>query len=514
MEYSFSGPVKNFHGSVLPHKGRPAGYAALIDAFNLAVPAPYRLCAIGERHRIVEDSGWKFFTPRHAPEATPAGHLTFALKYEGVDLNILNRLFERIPPGYIEEMVRSTPTGSYARRVWFLYEWLTGKRLELPDADRGGYIPVLDPSQQYGIEGGRSTRQRVVNNLPGTPGFCPLVYRTPVLDAFIEMDLKSKAAEVMGRVSRDVIARTASFLLLKDSKASFLIEGESPPQSRIQRWGRAIGEAGHQDLSIEELIRLQKIIIGDLRFVSTGLRSEGGFVGEHDRNTGAPLPEHISAAHRDLPDLMKGLIEFNNRCRGGVDPVIAAACTAFGFVFIHPFQDGNGRIHRYLIHHVLARSGYSPAGVIFPVSAVILKRIDEYRSVLQRHSGRLLPLIDWRPTQDNNVEVLNQTADYYRFFDATPQAEFLYSCVRETIEREFPAETQLLQAYDRFKQGVESIVDMPSKDIDLLFRFLRQGRGTLSNRARTREFTELREDEIERIEEIFREAMEDYPEYN
>ena len=511
MDYSFSGPVKNFHGRVLPHRARPAGYAALIDAFDLGVPVPYRLCAIGERHKVVEEGGWKIFTPRYDPEASPAGHLTFALKYEGVDLNVLNRLFERIPPAYIEETVRSAPTGSYARRVWFLYEWLTGKRLELPDADRGGYIPVLDTLQQYGIEGRRIPRQRVVNNLPGTTGFCPLVYRTPVLESFIGMDLKSKAAEVMGRVSRDVIARTASFLLLKDSKASFLIEGESPPQSRIQRWGRAIGEAGHHDLSTEELIRLQKLIIGDLRFVSPGLRSEGGFVGEHDRDTGVPLPEHISAAYRDLPDLMNGLIEFNNRCTGGLDPVIAAACMAFGFVFIHPFQDGNGRIHRYLIHHVLARSGYSPSGVIFPVSAVILKRIDEYRSVLQRHSGRLLPLINWRPTQDNNVEVLNETADYYRFFDATPHAEFLFSCVRDTIERELPAETQLLQAYDRFKQGVGSIVDMPSKDIDLMFRFLRQGKGTLSNRARTREFLELREDEIERIEEIFNEAADMYP---
>lgn len=36
------------------------------------------------------------------------------------------------------------------------------------------------------------------------------------------------------------------------------------------------------------------------------------------------------------------------------DPVLAAGI-AFGFVFIHPFEGGNGRIHRYLIHHVLAK---------------------------------------------------------------------------------------------------------------------------------------------------------------
>ena len=40
---------------------------------------------------------------------------------------------------------------------------------------------------------------------------------------------------------------------------------------------------------------------------------------------------------------------------------------------------------------------------------------------------------DWpAPTDTNNVRVLNDTADFYCFFDATPHAEFLYACVRQT----------------------------------------------------------------------------------
>src|SRR5205085_2402449 len=110
------------------------------------------------------------------------GHLTFALKYEGLDLALLKRLFAALGPEPVEALVRTTPTGSYARRIWFLYEWLMGSRLNLPDAEKGTYVPVVDPEQQWAIAGANSTRHRVRNNLPGTPDFCPLVFRTKTLE--------------------------------------------------------------------------------------------------------------------------------------------------------------------------------------------------------------------------------------------------------------------------------------------------------------------------------------------
>ena len=88
--------------------------------------------------------------------------------------------------------------------------------------------------------------------------------------------------------------------------------------------------------------------------------------------------------------------------------------------------------------------------------------------------------IEWEPTDKGNVRVLNDTGDYYRFFDATPHAEFLYECVERTIEVDLPAETSFLKGYDSFRRQVEDIVDMPDNTVDLLFRFLRQNDGTLS----------------------------------
>lgn len=499
----FSDAVSVFHGRWLPEPAIPVGYAALIDAFELAVPVPIDLAAIGPRHKVYQADSWHLYTPRHQPEASLTGHLTFALRYEGLDLAVLKALFQATGPEPIAGFVRAAPTGAYARRLWFLYEWLLDTRLDLPDAAQGSYAFIVDPDLQWAAEGTTSPRHRVKNNLPGTPAWCPMIFRTPVLNTFVARNLGEEARRLIAEVPADLLARTAAFLLLKDSRSSFQIEGEDPPQDRIQRWGQVIGEAGHRPVDRAELERLQRIVIGDARFVHLGLRIDGGFVGEHDRLSGVPIPEHISARHEDLPALIDGLTAFDRGAARQLDPVLAAAALAFGFVYIHPFEDGNGRLHRYLIHHMLAERGFNPPGLAFPVSAVILDRIDEYRRVLETYSLRLLPHIRWQPTDRGNIEVLNETADFYRYFDATPHAQFLFECVARTIDVDLPAETAFLQAYDSFKAEISRMIDMPDRLLDLLYRFLRQNDGKLSKRAREREFAALTDGEAMRIEAIY-----------
>jgi Fic family protein len=237
--------------------------------------------------------------------------------------------------------------------------------------------------------------------------------------------------------------------------------------------------------------------------VKLGLRDEPGFVGEHDRTTRAPIPVHISARPEDLGALVEGMLEFARGAAARLDAVVAAAVLAFGFVYIHPFEDGNGRLHRYLIHHVLARRHFHPPGIVFPISAAILDEIVAYGQVLESYSSRLLPVIQWKSTPRGNVQVSNDTADFYRFFDATPHAEFLYRCVERTVTEDLPAETDYLKRYDAFSRTIKQIVDMPDSTVDLLFRFLRPNDGRLSKRARTREFADLTEDETAQVEAAF-----------
>lgn len=505
MSEHFLQNAPDFQGRPFPEPAKPVGYAALIDQYALQVPLPSQLGAIAQRHKPKSTKEWQLLSPRHAPHSTLFGHLEFSLKWEGVNLGVLKALFEVVEDEEIEEIVRSAPTSAYTRRIWFLHEWLTGRQLDLPDPGKVRAVLVADPKKQFVLqEGISSSRHKVINNLPGTPDFCPMVRRTPLLEAFVEKKLDQQGREIVGRTPPDVMRRAVAFLLLSDSKSSFQIEGERPSAQRMERWGRVIGQAGSRPLSLKELERLQKIVIGDDRFVHLGMRKEGGFVGMHNRKTKEPMPEHISARPEDLKSLIAGIVEYDQRAvKGRIDPVVAAASIAFGFVYIHPFEDGNGRLHRWLIHHVLSIAGYNPPSIVFPVSVVICREAEEYRMVLESYSHPLLDLINWEPTITGNVHVKNDTADYYRYFDATSHSEFLYKCVENTIKYDLPEEVAYLEEYDRFSQMIQEILDMPKRKIDLIHDFLKQGKGHFSKRARAKEFKALTDEEIQQIETLY-----------
>ncbi len=501
---NFSNKISVFHGRQAPEEATLVGYGAIIEGLQLAMPIPEQLALISDKRRSYSTENWKVFSSRAAFSDNLYKHLTFALKYEGVNLLFFKKLFDHISQKEMTSLLQLEPTGQYSRKIWFLYEWLMQKQLDIKDLTIKNYVPLLDEKMQYTIKGYKSSRHRILNNLPGTRDYCPLIFKTIKLETHINANISGKKNAFLNNIHRDVLQRASSFLLLKDSKASFTIEGEKPGNNRAMRWGKAIGQAGQKPLSIEELIRLQQIVIENSRFIDMGLRKKGGFVGEYDRATGEPIPDHISAKEDDVEQLLKGLIATNDVLQDETyDAVLAAATIAFGFVFIHPFVDGNGRLHRYIIHHVLAKKELTQQGVIFPVSSSILDHIHDYKTVLDSYSHPLLDHIVWEETVDHNVKVTNNTIDLYRYFDATKQVEFLYDCVEDTLERVIPEEVTYLQNYDAFKRYIDNYFEMPDKMVAILVRFLEQNDGVLSKRVLKKEFSALKEPEIKDIEENY-----------
>jgi hypothetical protein len=120
-----------------------------------------------------------------------------------------------------------------------------------------------------------------------------------------------------------------------------------------------------------------------------------------------------------------------------------------------------------------------------------------------------MEFIDWRSTMKGNVEVLNDTADLYRYFDCTEEAEFLYACVAHTVEHDLPQEIDFLRRQDEAERLIMELVEMPDRLVRDLIMFIHQNGGTIPKRRRKNEFAELTDTEAKNIEAIYRQIFSD-----
>ena len=492
---------------------RPAGYEALIERYDLQVIPNWHksFVAATGTHRNESIGGViaEVYPSKYWPGDSTADHLEFALKYDGVNLAILASLFWKAAEQDFLEYVRSKPTGKYARRLWFLYEFLTGKTLPLDDVRQGNYIDLLDPDEYYtGTPARQVRRQRINDNLLGNRRFCPMVRRTDTLRDFEIADLPNQCRQVVSSYSPEVLKRALGYLYTKETKSSFEIEHIKPTSTRTERFVALLQMAEQEDFcEKKQLIELLNRIT-DARFRDFDYRLTQNYVGEtvawqkEKIHFVCPKPE-------DLADLMEGLVAAHKRMGADEVPaVIHAATVSYGFVFLHPFEDGNGRIHRFLIHNILARRGFTPEGIMFPISASMLKNPADYDASLEAFSRNLMVLVEYSLGEEGRMTVHNDTAIWYRYIDMTTQAEALFRFIEQTIDKELATELAFLANYDKTKKAIQEIVDMPDRKIDLFIRFCMQNNGRLSAQKRASHFDFLSEDEIARMEQAVQVAYE------
>jgi hypothetical protein len=386
------------------------GYGRLIERYHLETLPLTQVARIdtqvkGRKVYAEENTNLLLFESRYAPEPTLEADLQFALRYEGLNLEVLALLFERTGGEPIETWLSEQPESRYARRVGFLYEWITGKTLNIPEINvRASYVSVLDEGLQFGIGNSAnedvSRKFRVRNNLPGTPEFCPLIRKTEALGEMLQKDLPARAKEALARYDPSLLSRAAQYLFLKETRSSYEVERENPTPGRIQRFVELLrtAEVGHP-LSQQRFVTLQNAVL-EPRWHEYAYRHNQNWVGAYHHNH--DVVDFLPPRPEDVVSLMQGLCAYSERGRGaakkgGIDPVIHSAVVAFGFVFIHPFMDGNGRLHRYLIHEELSVLGFTPKGIALPVSAFILSHVDEYVKVLEQFSRPRLLRTDFNP---------------------------------------------------------------------------------------------------------------------
>ena len=489
-----------------PPNGSVIGLHWLIKELGLRIPIPAVRSEIAGSRRTIAGEGILEQYPRQYAPKDLIGHIRFALRYEPVFLDVFRAAFKSLDSQTIEKWVRHEPTGIFARKAWYLYEGLTGNILSVPDLKVSTFVDLLDPRSHVVGPSTQVKRQRVNDNLLGDFRYSPIVRRTASLEQFRTLDLSGRSKELVESVDPVALARAINYLYTAETRSSYAIEGETPSPDRAERFVAALQNAGQFNSNRKQsYVELQNVIV-DQRYAQSDWRSNQNYVGSLRRNFDQYV-HYVSPKPADVPELMDGWMNMGSRLESmrAIDPVCAAATESFGFVYIHPFEDANGRIHRFLVHHVLAKLGFTPTGVIFPISAAMLRDPGRYVNVLDIVSKSIRPFIQFTLDDDGHMTVTNETADLYRYLDVTAHAEYLYWCIDQTIQKDLREELDFLGFFDEALKATINVVDMPDGKASLLVKLIHQNGGRLSKTKRAL-FSELTDAEISQIEEAIRKA--------
>lgn len=476
------------------------GAVWLCEKYHLdLVNTPAVVSKIGSRRHtmVADDVRTELYQETMRPDETLRAHLTFHLKHEVVHLEMLSRLFARCDPSELEDWINGEPTSQYARRTGFLYEWLTEKKLHTVETG-GNYVDALDANTVVVAQSGIPNKRWMVrDNLPGTASFCPTVRLTEKSIKFMALDCGKLLDDLKGEFGDDMLLKSAVWLTLRESRSSFLIEGEADKKDRIQRFADVLHHhtgRGETPLSNESLAMLQNAILGSKTSIEQlGIRRSPVFVGQTIRYQ--EVIHYVAPPFEDVPDMLAGLDSFLSKTQK-LSPVMRSAVASFGFVYIHPLADGNGRVHRFLINDVLRRDGAVHDPLIIPISGLITKDQQErraYDNILDSFSKPFMHQVSDSCAFEGSATKYadgissnfrfsaNEDARHaWRFMDYTQHVQFLSDVIERTITQDMHAESSYLRNHSAARLAVKDIIEMPDSQIDRVIRSMESNGGALS----------------------------------
>lgn len=486
------------------------GYDYLITRLGLDTPALRRPARIRPLTRVGMEADHIGIPNATAPKTEdPIDHLVFALKHEGTNLGVLMPALRKIAGSDIVREVRRTPTGAYAR--WLGYLWEKANKAELTDLPAiGGWVPLLFDQQRY-ITGlpQRNAKWRVDFNGLGTINYCITVERSAAIQAGIDSKLPQRVNDYASNLTNVMRDRTVAWAYLSETRDSFAIEREEPSELKKTAFVNLLRQAHEaRDLTEDYLTSLQQATVSNRLDVAFSFRTQQnhlqrGLLGSAGVTYVPPPPEIAT-------ELMGELMGFANALPQNLDPIVAAAVISFGFVFIHPFMDGNGRLSRFLFHHTLCRTRALPNGLILPVSVAMKKNEDGYLNALQSFSGAAREAWQVKWVDGDNYAFKyqwNDDFDVYRYWDATACVEFSYRMAEQALAVELRQETEFLLRYDKIYRAVSEKYDLRQSDLATLIIMTLENNGRVSKNRRKQYGERVAPEVLDYIESTATEAL-------
>src|SRR5690554_3028111 len=486
-----------------------AGYAHLINQDSISAIAPEISVEVRSVTRK-EIIGQTIAVPAKLVPSPDdrLGHVLFAIKHEGINLQVLAQALPAIPEPEIRQAFDVAPNSQYLRKACFLWEHVTGETIQRATENiRQAYVPLFNTKDYITGQGQKNPRWRVIFNGLGTLDYCITVRRTGELQALLDEGLLQKATEFTESLPKDILSRTLAWAYLHETRDSYAIENEAPSEDKATRFVNLLKQA-HSPRKLDEdyLVDLQNAVISNVFSQAVSFRTEQNYLSNGLR--GALGVTYVPPAPELSRTLMDCLMELANQPPDEVDPLVLASIVSFVFVFVHPFMDGNGRLSRFLVQHVLDQHGALKNGLVLPVSIVLRQNESGYLNVLQQFSEPARE--HWGVTfVDENQFQFEFTGHdaLYRYWDGTQCAEFMARATKQAIEQHLKEETVFLTRYDEIYRRIDQAFDIPNTDLSRLVMFCLEKNGRLSRRRRKQYQHRVPEEVFDALEQVYQSVV-------
>ena len=491
----------------MPVSSNPLGYAWLIEHFSLPHQYLAVVCCSAKISSINKEASSQFYPVSYRPHNdTTVDHLTFALKYESLNLSCLTAVFrQKAVKSEIEQALHANPTSKYNRLMGFYFELLTYQTLEVPDLSTGNYVDAVDAKRYYVAPPQRERKFRVNNNLVGNGWLSALMTRNAGLIGNDELcDLARKP---LAHHSMELLARATHYLIALETKSTNEIEAETLTPGKQMKFMFALESINHDDLTKEKLIATLNII-KDKHYQEFDYRYQQNYLGKSGR--GYASVNYVPPKPGDAHNLMGHWFTLRERVLSSDMPAIAkAAALSSSFVYIHPFMDGNGRLSRYIMQDTLYRDKVIDQQCALPLSSGILKDIGGYYRLLSETSRLIMKSVHFELLDNYSVTVLNDTAELYRHLCFDAHASYLSDVSRKVAVELIPDELEKLQQFDRLMEHLNESLDLSEKDLGLIANLLIGSQGKISVKKRTGTLQPIHTDDLNRAEAIYADLFND-----
>ena len=488
-------------------KNSEIGYSqvkSLLGLSALGPTVPARLAAVS---KVTSANDALLIPSNVAPKADdPLSHLLFALKHEGTELQLLSQAVKKIPGQEMLAALTEAPTGVYIRTACFLWEAFNQQELEGAPTVKGALVNLFDPKKYVTGPSQRNAKWRVNFNGLGSFDYCVTVERTARLSRLLDANILQRANEFLSELGASASERAMSWAYLNETKSSFEIERETPSSGKAEAFVELLKQASlASHLDEEYLVSLQNTAITNPFDRATHYRHQQNWLSSALR--GAAGVTYVPPPPTLVGSLMSGLLEFANSAPKQVDPLIAASIVSFGFVFIHPFMDGNGRLSRFLFHHALCQSGLLKNGLLLPVSSAMKRNEENYLAALKSFSAPARKRWDVRWIDGDDYQMtFNSDESLYRYWNATACVEFGLEMAEQALEKDLKEEAEFLARYDLIYRAIDSRYDVRGKDLNVLVLSCMEQNGKLSINLRKKFATTVPVEVFEAIESEYLKA--------